>query len=265
MNTHCACVLSLVFVAGCYSPEGRKHKSGEFRTERNPSPIDSGGNSVGEEIGTKAYQIGAEDAVEIAAPGFPEFTGQFPVNEEGHIILKDIGMRLYVEGMTEVELEALLRDRISAYVKGDPALLVNVTKAVSRKYYVMGAVESQGEHTMGRRTVTVRDALLTSGWMGENAALTRVHLIRPSAEKPDYTVVDANAILYHGRLRDNLEVKPGDIVFVPTTYYSEFNSLLDKIIRPAGRIMTLDTIQEYMNDRRKGLKPSQAAGGMLVP
>lgn len=183
--------------------------AGEFRTERNPSPIDSGGNSVGEEIGTKAYQIGAEDAVEIAAPGFPEFTGQFPVNEEGHIILKDIGMRLYVEGMTEVELEALLRDRISAYVKGDPALLVNVTKAVSRKYYVMGAVESQGEHTMGRRTVTVRDALLTSGWMGENAALTRVHLIRPSAEKPDYTVVDANAILYHGRLRDNLEVKPG--------------------------------------------------------
>ena len=265
---HILQLIGLMFICsvlGCYHPRGDSVALEEFRPEIHPEAMGSDGEAVNKIMADHEYRLFPGDSLEILTSGFPEYSGQFTVDDQGNIIFNyenTLVERFYVEGKTEGDLEKELAKKISPTVKVKPKVIVNITGANGRKFYLIGAVSNQGEVPMGRKRVTVLDAIRSSGWNEVHSAITRVHVITPTdvmGQEPQYTKVNVHEMIWHGRLHKNIEVKPGDYVFVPTTYYSQFNILLDYILNPiTDQVITWDALQEYTADNKNGL----ATGGI---
>ena len=52
-------------------------------------------------------------------------------------------------------------------------------------------------------------------------------------------------ILYKGVMRDNVDLKPGDIVVVHRHLLSKVGALLDQLLGPATRLRSLENISRF--------------------
>lgn len=102
-----------------------------------------------------------------------------------------------------------------------------VPEDTRNRYFVGGNVKRPGLYTW-RPGVTVLDALGQGGWETERGALSRTFVVR---QKPDGTTeriqVDMVKLLNRADLSQNIELQPGDVVFVSETRTPDF----DKIYR----------------------------------
>jgi len=100
------------------------------------------------------------------------------------------------------------------------------------RYFVGGNVKRPGLYTW-RPGLTVLDALGQAAWETERGALSRTFVVR---QKPDGTTeriqVDMVKLLNRADLSQNIELQPGDVVFVSETRTPDF----DKIYRALSLI-----------------------------
>jgi hypothetical protein len=59
--------------------------------------------------------------------------------------------------------------------------------------------------------------------------MRRVILIKPHKTHPRYRSIDVFALLYYGRLQDNVRIDPGDIIYVPKTVLSKVTIMVGQI------------------------------------
>ena len=173
------------------------------------------------------YTLGPNDVVQIDVRRHPEFSGLYPINAEGKIEYKFVG-DIYVNGITKAKLQENLTKIVSEYVI-EPEVNVQITSYMSKTFYVVGEVHRPGKFCMKANTIDVREALVQAGLPTDAAAMRRCRLIRPSAEKKNqYTDVNAYELLYGGDLKENIEMQPGDVLYVPSTVMAK----VIKFIRP---------------------------------
>ncbi|GBC94136.1 hypothetical protein HRbin15_02644 [bacterium HR15] len=95
------------------------------------------------------------------------------------------------------------------------------------RYFVGGNVKRPGLYVW-RPGLTVLDALGQAAWETERGALSRTFVVR---QKPDGTTeriqVDMVKLLHRADMSQNIELQPGDVVFVSETRTPDF----DKIYR----------------------------------
>jgi len=92
-----------------------------------------------------------------------------------------------------------------------------VPEETENRYFVGGEVKRPGLYTW-RPRLTVLDALGQGGWETERAALSRTYVIRKNAEgKEEQIQVDLIKLLRKGDMSQNVELKPGDVVYVSKT------------------------------------------------
>ena len=188
-----------------------------------------------------SYKIGSLDTIELAVAEHPEFYGLLRVNSDGTIVLPTLEEKVHIAGLNMSQAEARIWDVISPYVVGKPPLKVSVKRSRSRFFIALGAVRRTGRYFMGLEDVTVRDALLAVNLWGHGAKKDKVYVITPDTEgKPTYVVVNGGDIVM-GDLSENIVLRPGDIVYVPTTLYFKINRVLDEILWQAGRVQDVET------------------------
>lgn len=176
------------------------------------------------------YTLGPDDAIEISVMRHPEFSGTYPVNQEGKIQYKFVG-DMEVNGLTKAELEQRIRDVLSTYVK-NPEVNVTVTEYRSKYFYVLGEVGTPGKYYMRSETMSVREAVFEAGLPTTAAAMRKCRLISPSFRgNGKVRSVDLYAILYGGNLKKNINMHPGDVLYVPST-------VMAKIIRVVNPVTT---------------------------
>jgi protein involved in polysaccharide export with SLBB domain len=103
------------------------------------------------------YTLGPDDAVEITIMRHPEFSGVYPINQEGKLQYKFVG-DIDVIGLTKQELEEKIRNAVSVYVNS-PQVNVTVTEYRSKYFYVLGEVGAPGKYYMRAESIPVREAV----------------------------------------------------------------------------------------------------------
>lgn len=179
------------------------------------------------------YTLGPDDVVDITIMRHPEFSGTYPINLEGKIQYKFVG-DLEVRGLTKLQLEDKLKSMISAYVI-NPEVNVTILEYRSKIIYVLGEVGQPGKYYMRSETIPVREAVVQAGLPTLSAAMRRCRLITPSDKGRVKTrSVDLYSMLYGGDLRLNLEMHPGDVLYVPATVMAKVIRVINPVSTAVG-------------------------------
>jgi polysaccharide export outer membrane protein len=168
---------------------------------------------------TSNYVIGPGDAIQVFVWRNPELSISVPVRPDGKIstpLVED----LVAVGKTPSQLARDIEARLAEYIRS-PQVNVIVTGASSRfsNVRVIGQVGKPGTVPY-REGMTVMDAILESGGLSEFAAGNRTKLIRKDESgKQTETRVKVDDLLRKGRLKENLSLKPGDVLIVPESFF----------------------------------------------
>ena len=172
-----------------------------------------------------AYRVHPGDALDVKFMYHPADNARATVDTGGRMFLPVTG-DLQVEGLTLAELEALIRQRSSRYLR-DPVVAVSVATSQARAY-VGGEVVSEGYVTLIRPT-TVLQAILERGGLKIGADLSKVVVLSHEAGEP---------VAQELNLQDELEGDPSQrtllaadqIVFVPKTGVAKANLWVDQYV-----------------------------------
>jgi protein involved in polysaccharide export with SLBB domain len=180
------------------------------------------------------YTLGPNDVIAIEVRRHPEFSGQYPINSEGKIEYKFVG-DVVVRGLTKAELNERLTKILSEYII-EPDVDVMILAYLSKVFYVVGEVGRPGKFYMRGNTVSVREALVQAGLPAHTAALKGCRLITPSkAGSRNYVTVNAMSLLYEGNLKENRDMKPGDVLYVPATVMAKIIRVVSPVTNIAGQ------------------------------
>lgn len=203
------------------------------------------------------YTLGADDVIGITVQKHPEFSGRFPVNLEGKIQMDIVG-DIEVTGLTKRELEGKIGRLLGSNVEISD-INVTIIEYRSKVYYVIGEVGRPGKFFMRKDSIPVREAIMEAGLPTYAAAMRKCRLITPSKDKRAVTKrVDLYSVLYYGNLKKNLEMHPGDFLYVPSTVMAKVFRVIAPITAPVTSaaetqtgISTLSTLPTATNSRTR--------------
>ena len=179
------------------------------------------------------YTLGPEDAVEISVMRHPEFSGTYPINMEGKLQYKFVG-DIDVNGLTKKEMEEKIKSIISNFVIS-PEINVTILEYRSKVIYVLGEVGAPGKYYMRSENIPLREAVVQAGLPTLSAAMRRCRLVTPDKNgKVRTKSVDLYSILYGGDLRRNIDMRPGDVLYVPATIMAKIIRVINPVTSTVG-------------------------------
>ena len=179
------------------------------------------------------YTLGPDDVIEISVLRHPEFSGTYSVNQEGKIQYKFVG-DLEVTGFTKTKLEEKVKEIISSYVI-NPEVNVAIVEFKSKVIYVLGEVGTPGKFYMRSESIPVREAVVQAGLPTLAAAMRRCLLVTPDKSgKPKSRLVDLYSVLYGGDLKKNVEMRPGEVLYVPATVMAKIIRVISPVTQTVG-------------------------------
>lgn len=179
------------------------------------------------------YTLGPNDVVEISVMRHPEFSGVYPINEEGKLQYKFVG-DMDVNGLTKLQLEEKVKDIISQYVIS-PEVNITITDYRSKVFYVLGEVGMPGKYYMRSESIPVREAVFQAGLITHAAAMRKCRIITPAKSgKIKTRKVNLYNVLYGGKLKYNIDLKPGDVLYVPSTVMAKVIRMINPVTTTVG-------------------------------
>ena len=126
------------------------------------------------------YKIGSQDLLDISVYGQADFTRTVRVNSRGKISLPLVG-QIDTVGLTALQVERLIADRLSENLLQNPQVTVFVKESLSARFTIEGAVGKPGVFPISGQ-VTLLRAIAIAGGKGSLGDLSSVKLFRT---KPD--------------------------------------------------------------------------------
>jgi polysaccharide biosynthesis/export protein len=164
------------------------------------------------------YVIGPGDSLQIFVWRNPELTVTVPVRPDGKISTPLVENMVAV-GKSPSKLARDIEVVLSEFVR-EPQVNVILGAAVSTFSQVKVVGEVRTPQAMPfREGLRVLDVVLASGGLTEYAAPNRARIVRQVNGKNVETKVKLGDLLNDGDLRQNLELKPGDVLIVPQSMF----------------------------------------------
>jgi len=164
------------------------------------------------------YRIGPGDTLKIYVFQNEELSVTVPVRPDGKISTPLVEDMVAV-GKSPSQLARDIEKSLAEYVKA-PKVNVEVMIAVSvySQVKVIGQVKTP-EALPYRDGMTVLDAVLAVGGLGPFAAGNRAHIVRTENGKQVEIKVKLDSLVNNGDMKQNLLLKPGDVLVVPETRF----------------------------------------------
>lgn len=175
--------------------------------------------ATAQEDTTSDYIIGPGDTLQVFVWRNPELSVAVPVRPDGKVSTPLVEDMIAV-GKRPSELARDIEARLSEYIRS-PQVNIIVTNAQSRfsQITVIGQVRSP-QTVPYRKGMRMMDVLLAVGGLTEFAAGNRAKLIRKDPAGVEKEIkVRLKELLTKGRLDQNLEVQPGDVLIVPESVF----------------------------------------------
>jgi len=159
------------------------------------------------------------------------------VKPDGTIDLPLLKDRILCAGHTVSEVENTVNRLYRAGVLEHVVASVALSKAQSRKMYIMGEVGAPGAYDITQPVTALQAIAIAGGEVRLTADLTSVILIsRDINGKPIGRRLDLKRILDVGDMGPAILVKPYDVLYVPRTYISDVRIFMDQYIATISQI-----------------------------
>ena len=171
------------------------------------------------------YTLRSGDSFDVTFEFSPEFNQTLIVQPDGFISLREIG-DVHVSGLTLPEVQQLLQTKYSAILK-QPAISV-IARDLEKSYFIAtGEVARPGKYEL-RGQITVTEAIAIAGGMApDRAKHSEVVLFRRQGDGlAPGKVVNVKGMLKKKDLREDVYLKPGDLIFVPQNAWSKARQLI---------------------------------------
>jgi polysaccharide export outer membrane protein len=171
------------------------------------------------DAGTPAdYRIGPGDTLKVYVFQNEELSATVPVRPDGKISTPLVEDMIAV-GKTPSQLARDIEKSLAEYVKAPKVnVVVMIAVSVFSQVKVIGQVKTP-EALPYRDGMTVLDAVLAVGGLGQFAAGNRAHIVRTENGKQTEIKVKLDALVNNGDMKQNLQLKPGDVLVVPETRF----------------------------------------------
>jgi len=171
------------------------------------------------------YRVHPGDIIEVKFKYHPADNSTATVDTDGRFNLPMTG-ELQVSGLLLPELEALIRERASRFMR-EPVVNVTVTTSEA-KAYIGGEVVDEGFVTL-TRPMTVLQAVFERGGFGPGADLSDVVILSHEEGQAVARAIDLEAEL-EGDPSERTLLAADEIVFVPKTAVAKANQFVDEYI-----------------------------------
>jgi polysaccharide export outer membrane protein len=164
------------------------------------------------------YLIGPGDSLHVFVFQNDELSVTVPVRPDGKISTPLVEDMVAV-GKTPSQLARDIEKSLSEYVKSPK---VNVVVMGAMSVFSQVRVIGQVVHPQAlpyRDGMTVLDAVLAVGGLSQFAAGNRAHLVRSERGKNTEIKVKLDALVNNGDMRQNLPLRPGDVLVVPESRF----------------------------------------------
>jgi polysaccharide export outer membrane protein len=180
------------------------------------------------------YRLRPSDVVEISFTVAPEFNQTLTVLPDGNVTLKDAGM-VQAQGLNLEEFTAAVGRAYQGYLH-DPQVAVAL-KDFERPYFIVGGeVGHPGKYDL-RSDTTVAEAVQIAGGFTQQAKHSQVVLFRRvNDDLVEARLLNLKKMLQQSRLKEDVHLRPGDLVFVPQNAISKI-----------ARFLTRPSVSLYMN------------------
>ncbi len=164
----------------------------------------------------EAYQIGAEDVLEIEFWQDENLNAQVRVTLDGKITLDIIG-EIDAAGLTTSELERNIVRQMARYNKAVSQAVVRVVAYNHLKVFVSGQVVNPGKYTF-EVIPDLWTIVNEAGGITETGDLTRVRIIRGGRDAGKVEEVNVGAMVSGGKIGELPKIRPGDTIEIPRTF-----------------------------------------------
>jgi polysaccharide export outer membrane protein len=187
------------------------------------------------------YLISQGDLLQVTVFEDKTLGGEARVSARGVVTLPLVGA-LEVAGLTTQEAEQKIEDAYKVKYLHDPHVSIFVKEQMGSKITLLGAMTKPGTHDyMSRQRLL--DVLALGGGLSDKAGRI-VQVRRPGNDPahPTTLLIDIDELVKAGNLELNIEIKGGDVIYVPDagTVY------VDGAVRKPGTypIKQATTVQE---------------------
>ncbi len=164
------------------------------------------------------YLIGPGDTLQVFVWRNPDLSVTVPVRPDGKISTPLVEDMVAV-GKTPSGLARDIEKALSEYVKAPQVnVIVTIPVSVFSQVRVIGQVVKP-QALPYREGMTVLDALLAVGGLGQFAAGNRAHIARTVNGKEQDIKVRLDALVNGGQMQQNIKLLPGDVLVVPESRF----------------------------------------------
>jgi len=176
------------------------------------------------------YRLRKSDVVDIRFTFAPEYDQTVTVQPDGFVALKGASA-VFVEGLTLPEISAALREAYG--FMRDPEISVTLKDFERPSFLASGQLGHPGKYELRART-TVTEGIAIAGGFTEQAKHSQVVLFRRVFDGVfEAHVLNIKAMLSSRNLDEDLDLKPGDMLYVPQNRISKIKKYL-----PASSLST---------------------------
>ena len=164
------------------------------------------------------YVIGPGDSLNIVVWRNPELTMSVPVRPDGKIAAPLVD-ELMAQGRTSIELARDVEKVLGKYVR-DPIVTVLVTGFVgpySEQIRIVGEA-ARPQALSYKSKMTLLDVMIAVGGLTDFASGNGAIILRSSEGNKQYSV-RIKDLIKRGDVSANVEMKPGDILIIPQSFF----------------------------------------------
>jgi polysaccharide export outer membrane protein len=155
--------------------------------------------------------LGMGDMVRVTVFRNPDLTTEARVTERGTILFPMLG-EVPVSGLTPSQAGARIAQKLrDGKFVVNPEVTVSIAQVNSRQVSVLGNVNKPGRYPLDSVNVKLTDVLATAGGVGPTGADLVTIVSSGNGKKTD---VDLAAMFRNGDLTKNIDLQPGDTIYV---------------------------------------------------
>lgn len=180
----------------------------------------------------KEYRLGPEDVISVEVFGQPNYSkAGITIPPTANIAYPLIPGGVWVGGKTTEQVAKDIAKKLDEYII-EPQVTVSLEKVGSARYAVMGDVPQPGVRLMTRK-VTAMSALMEAGGTLPTGSMKKAVIYRNN-NTGGYAQVAVNLDDVRKGKTNDVELQPGDQLFIPGNKMKTFNSVLDTVTKASS-------------------------------
>jgi len=184
-----------------------------------PLPAASSVSTTDTQVDQSNYRIGPGDTLEIFVWRNPEISATVPVRPDG-MISTPLVEDMVAVGKSPTQLARDMETVLAKYIKSPSVNIIvsNFQGTPGDMIRVVGQAQNP-QAIPFREGMTVLDVVIAVGGLGEFAAGNRSKLVRKIEGKSVEYRIRLADLVNKGRIEENIEMQPGDVLIIPEAYF----------------------------------------------